>query len=165
MVQLREKHCTTREFLEEARALKALLAPLGVPLIINDRIDIALAVNADGAHVGQTDMPVDAARAMGWLQVSAFTQASTDGSRTARVQGASATGKFHGEAALKGQSAGVREVGNGGASSGGCGRRWAARLESVVGLDYTLPGTDGALRLCGWWSPGRREAMCEIRLL
>lgn len=41
----------------------------------------------------------------------------------------------------------------------------AARLESVVGLDYTLPGTDGALRLCGWWSPGRREAMCEIRLL
>jgi thiamine-phosphate pyrophosphorylase len=64
MVQLREKDCTTREFLEEARALKALLAPLGVPLVINDRIDIALAVNADGLHVGQTDMPVDVARAM-----------------------------------------------------------------------------------------------------
>ena len=64
MVQLREKDCATREFLEEARALKALLAPLGVPLVINDRIDIALAVNADGVHVGQTDMPVEIARAM-----------------------------------------------------------------------------------------------------
>jgi len=64
MVQLREKDCTTREFLEEARALKALLTPLGVPLVINDRIDIALAVNADGLHVGQTDMPVEMARAM-----------------------------------------------------------------------------------------------------
>jgi thiamine-phosphate pyrophosphorylase len=64
MVQLREKDCTTREFLEQARALKALLAPLGVPLVINDRIDIALAVDADGVHVGQTDMPVEMARAM-----------------------------------------------------------------------------------------------------
>jgi thiamine-phosphate pyrophosphorylase len=43
MVQLREKAATTRAFLEEARALKLLLAPLGVPLIINDRLDIAMA--------------------------------------------------------------------------------------------------------------------------
>ena len=64
MVQLREKHATTRAFLEEARALKALLAPRGVPLIINDRVDIALAVDADGVHVGQTDMPVDQVRAL-----------------------------------------------------------------------------------------------------
>ncbi|MEJ2228682.1 MAG: thiamine phosphate synthase [Alphaproteobacteria bacterium] len=64
MVQLREKNATTRAFLEEARALKALLAPLGVPLIINDRVDIALAVDADGVHVGQTDMPVEAVRAL-----------------------------------------------------------------------------------------------------
>ena len=62
MVQLREKSAPTRAFLEEARALKALLAPLGVPLIINDRADIALAVGADGLHVGQTDMPVALAR-------------------------------------------------------------------------------------------------------
>ena len=46
MVQLREKDCTTRDFLTEARALKDLLTPLGVPLIINDRVDIALAVDA-----------------------------------------------------------------------------------------------------------------------
>ena len=59
MVQLREKDATTRAFLEEARALKAALAPLGVPLAINDRLDIALAVDADGLHVGQDDMPVE----------------------------------------------------------------------------------------------------------
>ena len=64
MVQLREKSAPTRVFLEEARALKALLAPQGVPLIINDRADIALAVGADGVHVGQTDMPVDMLRAL-----------------------------------------------------------------------------------------------------
>jgi thiamine-phosphate pyrophosphorylase len=64
MVQLREKHATTREFLAEARALKNLLAPLGVPLVINDRVDIALAIDADGVHVGQKDMPVEVVRAM-----------------------------------------------------------------------------------------------------
>lgn len=58
MVQLREKHAETREFLEQARALKALLKPLNIPLVINDRVDIALAVDADGVHVGQSDMPV-----------------------------------------------------------------------------------------------------------
>jgi thiamine-phosphate pyrophosphorylase len=64
MVQLREKHAPTRAFLEDARALKALLAPLKVPLIINDRADIAVAVDADGVHVGQKDMPVDVVRQM-----------------------------------------------------------------------------------------------------
>ena len=64
MVQLREKTAPTRAFLDEARALKALLAPLGVPLIINDRADIALAVGADGVHVGQTDMPVEMLRGL-----------------------------------------------------------------------------------------------------
>ena len=64
MVQLREKAATTRAFLDEARALKVLLADHGVPLIVNDRVDIALAVGADGVHVGQTDMPVAAVRAL-----------------------------------------------------------------------------------------------------
>ncbi len=62
MVQLREKDATTRAFVEQARALKAALAPLGVPLAINDRLDVALAVDADGLHVGQDDMPVETAR-------------------------------------------------------------------------------------------------------
>ncbi|HEX4764681.1 MAG TPA: thiamine phosphate synthase [Lichenihabitans sp.] len=64
MVQLREKRATTRAFLEEARALKALLQGRGVPLIVNDRVDIALAVDADGVHVGQSDMPVETVRAL-----------------------------------------------------------------------------------------------------
>ena len=57
-VQLREKECDAREFVELARALKRVLAPFGVPLIVNDRVDVALAVGADGVHVGQSDMAV-----------------------------------------------------------------------------------------------------------
>ena len=61
-VQLREKQLDTRPFVERARALKALLAPLGVPLIINDRLDVALAAGADGVHVGQSDLPPENVR-------------------------------------------------------------------------------------------------------
>ena len=64
-VQLREKSCETREFLEAARALRAATRELGVPLIINDRVDIALAVGADGVHLGQRDMPLPVARKLG----------------------------------------------------------------------------------------------------
>jgi thiamine-phosphate pyrophosphorylase len=56
-VQLREKDLSTRAFVELAVALKRLLGPAGVPLIINDRLDVALAAGADGLHVGQEDMP------------------------------------------------------------------------------------------------------------
>ncbi len=56
-VQLREKELGTRAFVELAVALKRLLAPAKVPLIINDRLDVALAAGADGLHVGQGDMP------------------------------------------------------------------------------------------------------------
>lgn len=58
MVQLREKTAGTRDFLAQARILKAVLAGTGVPLVINDRVDIALAADADGVHVGQGDMPL-----------------------------------------------------------------------------------------------------------
>lgn len=61
-VQLREKTLETRAFVERARALKALLASLGVPLIVNDRLDVALACGADGVHVGQADMPASVVR-------------------------------------------------------------------------------------------------------
>lgn len=62
MVQLREKHACTREFLEKAQALQTILQPLGVPLLINDRVDIAMAVNAAGVHLGQSDTPCHVAR-------------------------------------------------------------------------------------------------------
>ena len=62
MVQLREKHCSSREFYRLAVQLKRCLAPWRVPLIINDRLDIALACDADGLHLGQSDLPCGIAR-------------------------------------------------------------------------------------------------------
>ena len=62
VVQLREKECTSREFYEMAKAVKTITDAYEVPLIINDRIDIALAVGADGVHLGQKDIPVGVAR-------------------------------------------------------------------------------------------------------
>ncbi len=64
LVQYRAKDLSTREMVEEARALVLEARRSSVPLLINDRIDVALAVGADGAHVGQDDMPVDLARRM-----------------------------------------------------------------------------------------------------
>ncbi|KAB0465469.1 thiamine phosphate synthase [Vibrio kanaloae] len=62
MVQVREKHGDVRAFIERAKAVKSVLAGTGVPLIINDRVDVALAVDADGLHLGQSDMPAVLAR-------------------------------------------------------------------------------------------------------
>ena len=61
-VQLREKTANTRDFVALACALNALLKPFDVPLVINDRIDVALACGAQGVHLGQSDMPVTLAR-------------------------------------------------------------------------------------------------------
>jgi thiamine-phosphate pyrophosphorylase len=63
-VQLREKACSTREFITQALSIKDHLKGHNVPLIINDRVDIALAVNADGVHLGQSDMPIETAKAI-----------------------------------------------------------------------------------------------------
>ena len=62
IVQLREKDCSSREFYELALRVKKITQPKGVPLIINDRIDICLAANADGVHLGQSDIPCRTAR-------------------------------------------------------------------------------------------------------
>ncbi len=62
VVQLREKACSSREFYELALRVKQITARYGVPLIINDRADIALAADADGVHVGQDDLPTAAVR-------------------------------------------------------------------------------------------------------
>ena len=62
LVQLREKDIDTREFIALGLRLKAALAGSGVPLLINDRVDVALAVDADGVHIGQSDMPYEMAR-------------------------------------------------------------------------------------------------------
>ena len=62
VVQLREKGRPIRERYELARSLRARTAEAGVPLVVNDRIDLAMAVDADGVHLGQSDLPVSCAR-------------------------------------------------------------------------------------------------------
>lgn len=87
-VQLREKSLDTRAFVERARALKAWLGPLGVPLLINDRVDVALACGADGVHVGQNDMaPEDVRRLMpgGLIGLSVESLAQLAGAERAPV--------------------------------------------------------------------------------
>ena len=62
VVQLREKTASSRDFFKMALRVREITSRLNVPLIINDRADIALAVNADGVHIGQEDLPYDAVR-------------------------------------------------------------------------------------------------------
>jgi len=82
IVQLRDKHGSTRDMVATARALKAVLKPAGIPLLINDRVDVALAAEADGVHIGQDDMAAaDARRLLGkeaiiGLSITSLTQAA-----------------------------------------------------------------------------------------
>jgi len=62
LIQLREKHLSAREFYDDAKTALQLAHASGARLIINDRVDVALALGADGVHLGQTDMPGEAAR-------------------------------------------------------------------------------------------------------
>lgn len=63
-VQLRDHGASTRELFEAATALRDMLAGTGVPLLVDDRLDVALATGADGVHLGQSDLPVEAARSV-----------------------------------------------------------------------------------------------------
>jgi thiamine-phosphate pyrophosphorylase len=66
LVQLRDKHASTRAMVEEARAIQSVLSSANVPLLINDRVDVALVAEADGVHIGQDDMsPADARLLLG----------------------------------------------------------------------------------------------------
>lgn len=64
LVQLRDPEAAARELIEQARSLNALLRPLAIPLIVNDRVDVALAAGVAGVHLGQSDMSVRDARAI-----------------------------------------------------------------------------------------------------
>lgn len=88
-VQLREKSCGTREFVDQALALRPLLRARNIPLIINDRLDVALAVEADGVHLGQSDMPITMARKIaGRSLIIGISAESTDDALRAARQGA-----------------------------------------------------------------------------
>lgn len=62
LIQLREKECSSNDFYETAVSIKKITEKYQIPLIINDRVDIALAVDAEGVHVGQSDLPASVVR-------------------------------------------------------------------------------------------------------
>ena len=62
VIQLREKNCSSKEFYDLAVSVKKITDKYNVPLIINDRVDIAMAVDAAGVHIGQSDLPADVVR-------------------------------------------------------------------------------------------------------
>lgn len=88
-VQLREKNCSTREFISEAVALQQVLRNKNIPLIINDRVDVALTVGADGIHLGQNDMSLrDARRLVGPSMAIGISAESVDDAVEAEAGGA-----------------------------------------------------------------------------
>jgi thiamine-phosphate pyrophosphorylase len=89
IVQLREKDRSTREYMELARATHEITTRYGIPLIIDDRVDVALAIGAEGVHVGQSDMPVrDARRLLGPEKIIGATTKTVPQALEAFEQGA-----------------------------------------------------------------------------
>ena len=88
-VQLREKSLGASRFLEEVLELQRVLAGTGVPLVVNDRVDVALAARADGVHVGQDDLPAaEARRLVGPSMLLGVSVATADEARRALDHGA-----------------------------------------------------------------------------
>lgn len=89
ILQLREKERTTKEYIELAEKVHAIAARYDVPLIIDDRVDVALAVDAEGVHVGTSDMPVATARRlMGKEKIVGATAKTVERAMEAYEQGA-----------------------------------------------------------------------------
>ena len=93
MLQLREKHLSKEAFIKEALVIKKLCRTYNVPLIINDNVDIALAIDADGVHVGQQDQAVNEVRKkLGPHKIVGVTAKNIEQARVAQQQGASYLG-------------------------------------------------------------------------
>ena len=89
VVQLRDKAASARERYETGIRLRELTAEAGVPLIVNDRIDLAAAVDADGVHLGQTDLPVEVARErLGEDALVGVSASTVEGAEAAEAAGA-----------------------------------------------------------------------------
>ena len=89
VLQLREKKAATRDFYQLAMRIKPIARQYNVPLLINDRLDIALAVDADGVHVGQEDLPVAVVRRLiGPDKILGATAATVAAAQTAEREGA-----------------------------------------------------------------------------
>ena len=89
LLQLREKDKTTRQYIELAQKVHNITRKYNVPLIIDDRVDVALAIDAEGVHVGQSDMPVNLARKlMGENKIVGATTKTVEQAKEAFEQGA-----------------------------------------------------------------------------
>jgi thiamine-phosphate pyrophosphorylase len=89
VIQLRDKTASTRQLVEAGQALRQLTGQYGALLIVNDRIDVALAVDADGAHVGQDDMPGEIARRLlGAKRILGMSAGTMEEARAALAAGA-----------------------------------------------------------------------------
>lgn len=89
LMQLREKEKSTREYIELAQKVHNITKKYNIPLIIDDRVDVALAINAEGVHVGQSDMPVNLARKlMGENKIVGATTKTVEQAKEAFEQGA-----------------------------------------------------------------------------
>ena len=96
LLQYRDKNADSRVLLERALLLKKLCAGYQVPLLINDRLDIALAVQADGVHVGQSDLPVTVVRRLlGEQAVIGASAHNTEEARQALADGADSVSYTH----------------------------------------------------------------------
>lgn len=88
VIQLREKNLPTRLWVEEAQKVREITHRWGIPLIINDRIDIALAVDADGVHLGEEDMPLVLARKICPSLIIGYSVSTVEEARKAEKEGA-----------------------------------------------------------------------------
>ncbi len=89
LVQLREKEKSTREYIELAEKVHEITKRYNIPLIIDDRVDVALAINAEGVHVGQSDMPVKTARLLlGENKIVGATAKTVEQAQIAHFEGA-----------------------------------------------------------------------------
>ena len=89
VVQIREKTADTLDFYNLALKVKEITTKYDVPLIINDRVDVALAIDADGVHVGQSDMPCDVTRKLvGPDKIVGVSAATIDEAKKAEKDGA-----------------------------------------------------------------------------
>ena len=89
IVQLREKTASTKDFYQLALKVKEITSKYDVPLLINDRIDIAIAVDSEGVHIGQDDMPADIARKIiGEDKILGVSASTVEEAKKAEIDGA-----------------------------------------------------------------------------
>lgn len=89
LVQLREKNMPVNEYIKEAKDIKTICSRFGVPLLIDDNVEVCLKSDADGVHLGQNDMPCDKARELlGDTKIIGVTAKTVEQAQTAQKMGA-----------------------------------------------------------------------------